>query len=246
MSAAVDYRTDYKKRMARNEEKIDIVLRFLRDEYCTTAEMVAQLLGVEAIQPVYRFLNKMTDKGYLRHHNFMIEGRSVRLWGLTPHGVAFSFADDEPLEDLTAFQPSSVAVSTLAHKLDIQRTRLRMEARGATNWRYMNALKSNGLKQPDALATVDGKTLAFEIERTVKSRKRYKEIVSNYLFNRKAHGIDEIWYICPDARSRLRVEKAITGVDEIVHPTTGEARKTATLDPARLFAPFKFKTLEEL
>jgi hypothetical protein len=246
MSDVTDYRTDYKKRMARNEEKMNVVLWFLRAEYCTSAEIVAQLLGVEALQPVYRFLNKMTDKGFLRHHNFMIEGRNVRLWGLTPHGVAFSFADDEPLKEMTAFQPSSVAVSTLPHKLDIQRTRLRMEARGATNWHYLNALKSNGMKQPDALANVGGKMVAFEIERTVKSLRRYKEIVSNYLFNRKAHGIDEIWYICPDVRVRLRVEKAITGVDEIVHPTTGEARKTAILDPARLFAPFKFKTLEEL
>lgn len=246
MADVSEYRTDYRKRMARNEEKRALVLRFLREEYCAPTEIIAGMLGIAATQPVWRFLTKMTENGFLRHHNFIVAGRSVRFWGLTPHGVAFSFADDEPPEDVGAFQPSAVAVSTLAHRLDIQRTRLSMEARGATNWRYAGTLKSKGIKQPDALANVDGKTVAFEIERTVKSLRRYKEIVSDYLFNRKAHGIDEIWYICPDARVLLRVEKAITGVEEIVHPVTREARKTVTLDPVRLFAPFRFKLLEEL
>lgn len=100
------------------------------------------------------------------------------------------------------------------------------------------------LKVPDALAELDGKTVAFEVERTVKSRRRYQEVVSGYLFNRKANGIDEIWYICPDRATQVRVQRAILSVDEIVNPQTGEARKTAELDRERLFACFKFMTTE--
>ncbi|MCY0629146.1 hypothetical protein OVX87_32890 [Klebsiella pneumoniae] len=56
------------------------------------------------------------------------------------------------------------------------------------------------MKVPDALAELDGRTVAFEVERTVKSRRRYQEVVSGYLFNRRANGIDEIWYICLTGR----------------------------------------------
>ncbi|WP_410249996.1 hypothetical protein, partial [Acinetobacter baumannii] len=121
---------------------------------------------------------------------------------------------------------------------------LDMEARGATGWRILHRLSLKGMKVPDALAELDGKTVAFEVERTVKSRRRYQEVVSGYLFNRKANGIDEIWYICPDRATQVRVQRAILSVDEIVNPQTGEARKTAELDRERLFACFKFMTTE--
>ncbi|MGF0823822.1 MobC family replication-relaxation protein, partial [Klebsiella pneumoniae] len=54
----------------------------------------------------------------------------------------------------------------------------------------------------------------------------------------------EIWYICPDRATQVRVQRAILSVDEIVNPQTGEARKTAELDRERLFACFKFMTTE--
>ncbi|UGR08035.1 hypothetical protein QDV37_03740 (plasmid) [Klebsiella pneumoniae] len=73
---------------------------------------------------------------------------------------------------------------------------------------------------------------------------RSTERQTPYLFNRKANGIDEIWYICPDRPTLVRVQRAILAVDEIVNPQTGEARKTAELDRERLFACFKFMTTE--
>ncbi|PTD47284.1 hypothetical protein CV706_30580, partial [Klebsiella pneumoniae] len=119
-----------------------------------------------------------------------------------------------------------------------------MEARGGTGWGVLRRLSRKGMKAPDGMAELDGKTVAFEVERTVKSRRRYQEVVSGYLFNRKANGIDEIWYICPDRATQVRVQRAILSVDEIVNPQTGEARKTAELDRERLFACFKFMTTE--
>ncbi len=99
-----------------------------------------------------------------------------------------------------------------------------------------------GMKVPDALAELDGRTVAFEVERTVKSRRRYQEVSPGICS--KANGIDEIWYICPDRATQVRVQRAILSVDEIVNPQTGEARKTAELDRERLFACFKFMTTE--
>ncbi len=50
--------------------------------------------------------------------------------GLTPHGVAFSFDEDEPLTDVIPFQPSRVSAAQLPHRLAVQSLRLSMEGRG--------------------------------------------------------------------------------------------------------------------
>ncbi|WP_255087377.1 replication-relaxation family protein [Klebsiella pneumoniae] len=143
--------------------------------------------------------------------------------------MAFSFDEDEPLTDVIPFQPSRVSAAQLPHRLAVQSC--------ASPWRaggHRLAVPApyglKGMKVPDALAELDGRTVAFEVERTVKSRRRYQEVVSGYLFNRRANGIDEIWYICPDRPTLVRVQRAILAVDEIVNPQTGEARKTVELD----------------
>ncbi|MNJ53819.1 hypothetical protein D3C77_492300 [compost metagenome] len=182
-------------------------------------------------------------KGLLVRAKYPVDGRPVSVWGLTPHGVAFSFDEDELLADVTPFQPSRVSAAQLPHRLAVQSLRLDMVAKGATGWRTLHRIAMKGMKVPDALAELDGKTVAFEVERTVKSRRRYQEVVSGYLFNRRANGIDEIWYICPDRPTLVRVQRAILAVDEIVNPQTGEARKTAELDRERLFACFKFMVM---
>lgn len=239
------YNGSYATRQARNAEKIRQTLRWLREELCSTAEIVGHLLGIAAVQPVYRFLDGLVAKGLLVRAKYPVDGRQVSVWGLTPHGVAFSFDEDEPMTDVIPFQPSRVSAAQLPHRLAVQSLRLAMTARGATGWRYLHRMNLKGMKAPDALAELDGKTVAFEVERTVKSRRRYQEVVSGYLFSRKAHGIDEVWYVCPDRATLVRVQRMMLGVDEIVNPQTGEARKTAELDRERLFACFKFMTTTE-
>lgn len=238
------YNVSHATRQARNAEKTRLVLRWLRDELCSPAEIVARLLGIAAVQPVYRFLDSLVTKGLLVRAKYPVDGRQVSVWGLTPHGVAFSFDENEPLTDVTPFQPSRVSAAQLPHRLAVQSLRLAMTTKGATGWRYLHRIALKGMKVPDALAELDGKTVAFEVERTVKSRRRYQEVVSGYLFNRKANGIDEIWYICPDRPTLVRVQRAILAVDEIVNPQTGEARKTAELDRERLFSCFKFMVMD--
>lgn len=241
MSGLAEFSGSHEKRTRRNAEKIRLTLRFLRDEYCSTAEIISQVIGVPTMKPVYMFLNGLEKKGYLRFVEHVIDGKRRKVWGLTPHGVAFSFDDDEPLTDAEPFQPSKVSATQLHHRFGLQQLRLDMERSGARNWRYLNAANAKGMKIPDALAEIGDKTVAVEFERTVKSRRRYQELVSSYLFNRKTHGIDEIWYVCPDKPTLRRVEKAILNVPEITNPKTGEMRKTETLDREKLFDCFKFK-----
>ncbi len=89
-------------------------------------------------------------KGLLVRTKYPVDGRQVSVWGLTPHGVAFSFDEDEPLADVIPFQPSRVSAAHLPHRLAVQSLRLDMEARGATGWRILHRLSLKGMKVPDA------------------------------------------------------------------------------------------------
>ncbi|MCU9906332.1 replication-relaxation family protein (plasmid) [Klebsiella pneumoniae] len=124
------YNVSHAKRQARNAEKTRLTLRWLREELCSTAELVARRLGIAAVQPVYRFLDSLVAKGLLVRAKYPVDGRQISVWGLTPHGVAFSFDEDEPLTDIIPFQPSRVSAAQLPHRLAVQSLRLAMEARG--------------------------------------------------------------------------------------------------------------------
>ncbi len=237
------YNVSHAKRQARNAEKTRLTLRWLREELCSTAELVARRLGIAAVQPVYRFLDSLVAKGLLVRAKYPVDGRQVSVGAdaarggvLVRRGRAadgrYSVSAVKGVGGAAA-APAGRAVPAPLHG-----------GPGATGWRYLHRMALKGMKVPDALAELDGRTVAFEVERTVKSRRRYQEVVSGYLFNRRANGIDEIWYICPDRPTLVRVQRAILAVDEIVNPQTGEARKTVELDRERLFACFKFMTTE--
>ncbi|MCY0629706.1 replication-relaxation family protein [Klebsiella pneumoniae] len=75
-------------------------------------------------------LDSLVAKGLLVRAKYPVDGRQVSVWGLTPHGVAFSFDEDEPLTDVIPFQPSRVSAAQLPHRLAVQSLRLSMEGRG--------------------------------------------------------------------------------------------------------------------
>ncbi|POK28399.1 replication-relaxation family protein, partial [Klebsiella pneumoniae] len=101
------------------------------------------------VKPVYRFLDSLVAKGLLVRTKYPVDGRQVSVWGLTPHGVAISFDEDEPLADVIPFQPSRVSAALLPHRLAVQSLRLDMEARGATGWRILHRLSLKGMNVPD-------------------------------------------------------------------------------------------------
>lgn len=213
-----EFITSFAARQARIAEKRRTILRFLREEVWTTAELVAGLLEFTTRAPAYQTLKAMERDGLLRSHIAELAyGRKVSLWGLTPHGLAFAFDDDEPLQEVSIFQPSRVSVSQMSHKVELQQLHIRALRCGWTSWtdgHNLNMLK--GDKIPDAVAvTASGERVAVELERTVKSAKRYYDIVVSYTLRRKAHGWQEVRYYCPDEAIRRRVEQRIMGIKHL-------------------------------
>lgn len=222
-----EYKKNYALRMARNAEKQTTLLRFLRSEYYVSADNVAALFDVVALPPVYRFLAKMEADGFLTSAVFG-DGRGQKLWGLTPHGVAFSFDEDEAITDVTPFQPSKISLANIRHHLDVQRIRIFATRQSMQDWQSASSMTVKGVKTPDAVAkTPTGKTVAIEVERTVKTPKRYREIVGNYLANRQAQGWEFVWYIMPDEPTKNRVQRIFQSIDSVV--INGATRKLTEL-----------------
>ncbi|MDE9571531.1 hypothetical protein KKJ16_21650, partial [Xenorhabdus bovienii] len=56
----------YKERMAKKQDNEQAILRFLKDEIYSTAEILSRVLNYTATSTVYTTLNRMCAKGLLR------------------------------------------------------------------------------------------------------------------------------------------------------------------------------------
>lgn len=84
-------------RYQRNLEKREIVLRFLRDETYSSANIIGDLLGFKSVQAAHQTLNKMARDGFLRKTSVSFLGKSIVLFGITEHGLAYAWKLEEEL-----------------------------------------------------------------------------------------------------------------------------------------------------
>lgn len=200
---------------SRRDEKHRIVLDFLKHEVATTRPIVELLLDCQR-QSALKTLKGMERAGLVFSHKFRTEITELTIWGLTVHGAALAHA---PGEDYPYFEPGRIGENTLAHDLWVQRLRVKAVRAGWKNWINEKQIKrdvgaaamSNNGKTawrriPDAVAqTPAGETVAVEVERTVKSPKRYSDIMVTYLQMITARTVQRVHYVCvtPSVRDRL-------------------------------------------
>ncbi|MES9844889.1 MAG: MobC family replication-relaxation protein [Candidatus Sedimenticola sp. 6PFRAG5] len=209
------------QRQARVAEKRRMVLRFMRDETWTHVDVLQELLAFKNVQNVNSTLRPMERDGLLKRVSVdMTYGRSITIWGITTTGQAYAFELDEPLEDRPGFEPSKIKPSTLQHRIDLQLARVRAEKAGWTNWEpgHLLGKRMSGVKLPDAIATdPQGQRVAIEIERTIKSRKRYSEILVSHLSQRKAGSWQKILYLSPTTDFAARVQRVFFSISQAKH-----------------------------
>ncbi len=236
---------DKDEQKLRTEAKRNKILKFLSDETFSTSEILGQLLELSRTA-TYRTLKSMEKEGMVKLYEIEYElaqkGKQT-IWGLTPTGALLA----TDLEDFHVdhFEASRIAKSTMAHSIATQRVKVSARKRGWEEWISSRKLKQmaskdrNKWKQiPDALAVKDGKTFAFEIERTVKTPKRYESILAGYAEMFVAGTVAGTIYICPENLVR-RLEVLFSKIEKIsiqgrVHPVHENVRKR-----------IKFLTLEQ-
>ncbi|OGT14608.1 MAG: hypothetical protein A3F73_09310 [Gallionellales bacterium RIFCSPLOWO2_12_FULL_59_22] len=212
---------------ARRNEKRARLLEFLRTETFTTREIAGEVLQLQR-HATTKTLDMMLKEELIKAH--AVEGVmwKTTVYGITVHGAATA---SEPGEDFVWFSPGRLCASTLAHDLWIQKNRLRAEKAGWTNWSPERALRraiatefqiTNGvspwLKVPDALAkNPSGEVIAIEVERTIKSPKRYQQVIFAYLSMIKKGLISRVEYVCVSPTVFKRLPGIFDRIEFVYH-----------------------------
>lgn len=197
-------------RVARTLAKQESLLRWLRDETWSTPQVLGPVMGLTARQSAYKALAQMEKAGFLASCDLPIVGKATqKVYGITAHGLAHAYEPNEPFVNRPTFEPSKVRLTTFQHEIDIQLLRFRAEQSGWQSWVPGTRLGASQFaeKRPDAIATdPQQRIVAVEIERTIKTRKRYEVLLSQYLQLIAKGRFHRVIWLCPthDLTSRLR------------------------------------------
>ncbi len=126
----------------------------------------------------------------------------------------------------------------MRHNLDIQHLCVAAGKCGWTEWQNGDRLgvAAKDGKRPDALAiSPTGKRVALEVERTMKTSKRYEVILVQYLKLLKAGEIDLVAWASPTEDFSKRLRSIITSIQTV----RVDGRKVA-VDPARHHCNLRF------
>lgn len=182
----------YQDRMARAQEKRQAILQFLASgEMYTTRAIAARLLKISEMS-ADRSLQALVRDGCLKVEEHQVLSRNVLIFGISSHGLAL--ADQV---DGKEFELGRTNSAYIPHHIQIQHARLQAEEAGWRNWMPGKVLYNKGLlKVPDSLARKpNGTVVALEVERHVKSKKRYESIISAHLQAISQKKFDEVHYL---------------------------------------------------
>ena len=241
---------DPAQRQARAEQKRRQILRFLRDEIWTATDVIAGLIGV-GYAGAHSALKAMQKLGLTTSAEMFIPGprgamRTV-LHGITAQGLAYAWDLDEHPDARSPWEPSKTNPLFVPHQIATQKVRVRAEQLGWSNWKPARSLMRLGLpKLPDAEAiSPHGESVAIEVEREIKTDRRYEAVVGAYISQIKG---DQRWgrvdYLCQDANFAARLARVFGRLSQLrLEGKLGQETKTGTLTQAHLDR-FRFYALD--
>ncbi len=207
------------ERAARTSKKRQALLRFLRNNYFTSADIAGSLMGIASRQGVHTTLIAMERDNLLRREKVEANGRKWTLWGITAHGQALAFDPDSGEQpESKYFEVGRVGLSVLAHTLDLQRLSIVADKSGWTDWQFCDRLSKwqAGQSRPDALVrSPDGIVYALECERTIKTVKRYEAILVDRLQAIKRGNFAHCVWLCPTRDLSERLRAIITSIKDL-------------------------------
>jgi len=233
--------SDPAQRIARAAEKRTEVLRFLRDEIWTVTEVVAQLLGV-GYPAAHALLKGMQRDGVLTSSPLFIASlrgaRRVVLHGITAQGLAFAWPVDEQARPRRPWEAGKTNALFVPHQIEVQLARVRAERAGWTNWLPARQLMGVGLpKLPDAEAkSPEGISVGIEVEREIKTDRRYEAVIGAYVVQMKADGRwCRIDYLCPNADFARRLARVFGNLKQLrLEGKDGQAAKVGEIQQVHL------------
>ena len=197
------------------------ILSFLLDEGYSTSKILALVLNMTP-NGMQRILRAMEVKQLIKAHQVAVplSERKFSIWGLTPTGAALVIPEKESLQ---FFEVGRVKPVTMEHSLALQHVKAIALRSGWIGWesssrllKKANESRSTWVQVPDAVArSPKGRKVAIELERTVKTPKRYVEILANYAEMMAMGTIDEVIYVCPE-KLAPRLERLFHRIEKII------------------------------
>lgn len=192
------------EKMAIFNSRINKVLRFLLEENYSSMENLALLLNVPK-QTVLRITRNLSEKNYLIKHDVDIGlARPISVFQPTNTGIMFALANNEEIPELRDI--NRVNPATIFHDLKLQQIRFKLEAQGyhsfQSAWHLARLLKKRNDKVPKipdyTCINSAGDKVAIEYERTIKTRKRYQEVIGQYMDIKERGIIKQVIYFTDD------------------------------------------------
>lgn len=242
--------SDPQARTARAEEKRRKILRFLRREGWTTTDVVATLLGI-GYSAAHQALKATEREGLTSSSALFVPGKfgvnKMVLHGITAQGLAYAYDLDEVQDARSPWEPSKTNPSFVPHQVMTQLARVRAEQGGWQEWQPARALMGLGLpKLPDGQGiSPDGMRVAIEVEREIKTDRRYEAVIGAYIAQIKADGRwQRVDYLCTNADFAERLARIFGRLRQLRLELPGKPAKVGRLEQAHLNR-FRFYSYEQ-
>lgn len=244
-SRSIHLLSDPGERRERAHTKRRAILRFIRYEGWTTTEVVSVLLGV-GYSAAHQALKNLQRDGLTTSTSVFVPGRQgavrIVLHGITAQGLAYAFDLDEAQDAKSPWEPSKTNPLFVPHQVMTQLARVRAEQLGWRDWLPARALMRLGLpKLPDGEAyNPEGERIAIEVEREIKTDRRYEAVIGAYIAQIKTDGRwARVDYLCPDSDFAARLARNFGRLQQLRLEIPGQPTKIGKLEPAHL-ARFRF------
>lgn len=183
--------------------------------------ILKDVVGIQTRAGICKILRRMEKNNLVKRHQI---NKVTCLWGITANGI-HEANTEEKITDWTYFEPSKVNPHTLEHQLYVQRVHV-ICANNNVAFKPGRAFgsRADNDKIPDGVISINNRHIAVEIERFIKTKVRYKEIIYNYLKAVKAGKYYRILYVTPDPKKRDQLRKVFYSIEKIIMKIDGRPK----------------------
>lgn len=235
---------DYAARMQRAADKKRLIMRFLRDEIYTTLGVISLLIGVDE-RGTRASIASLEKEGLVKRHSVSVYESlpPVVIVGITAHGQAMSYDLESEKMVEKVFEVGRFSRQNLQHTIDMHRLKVGAESAGLVKkWVNGDRLKTlpAKVKRPDAVVlTISEQRMAIEVERTIKTPKRYIGILENHLAAIAVGKWQKTIWVCPNTQIEERLKRLIIGIQYLV-----QNGQKIRINPAEHHQNLRFCTYE--
>ncbi len=156
-------------------------------------------------QTVMRITRNLCERNYLTKHEVDIGlARPIAVFQPTNTGIMFAVDSNQEIPELREI--NRVNSATIYHDLKLQQIRFKLESQGyhsfQSAWHLARLLKKRNDKVPKipdyTCINPVGDKVAIEYERTIKSKKRYQEVIGQYMDIKERGIIKQVIYFTDD------------------------------------------------